>query len=184
MTTVMTLGHQGEGQSDGNWFSKFFVAYIWSPLQALLQINPNTPAYDAEKNTLHNHIMYEWSAEQKNLLLITGHTHQPVFESMTHLERLCKRLQLAQLAKKEEEIKEFQAEIRNREKAFTAVTVDYMNMKPSYFNSGCCCYSDGDITGIEIADGSIRLIKWSLEQGVSGRKILEEKKLEDLVKEL
>ena len=39
-----THGHQGDGQSDGNWFSKFFVAYIWAPLQSLLRINPNTPA--------------------------------------------------------------------------------------------------------------------------------------------
>ncbi len=63
LTIFLTHGHQGDAQSDGNWFSKFFVAYIWAPLQALLRINPNTPAYDAEKKTLHNHFMYEWSAE-------------------------------------------------------------------------------------------------------------------------
>src|SRR4051794_2261806 len=40
-----THGHQGDAASDGNWFSKFFVARIWAPLQAYLRINPNTPAY-------------------------------------------------------------------------------------------------------------------------------------------
>lgn len=33
--------------------------------------------------------------------------------------------------------------------------------KPCYFNTGCCSYSDGDITGIEINDKKIKLIKWS-----------------------
>ncbi len=177
LTIFLTHGHQGDAQSDGNWFSKFFVANIWAPLQAFLRINPNTPAYDAEKKTLHNNIMYEWSSEQKDLLLVTGHTHQPVFASLTHLERLYKNFQLAvheKDAAKEEEIRK---EIRKREKEFAAVSVDYMNMKPSYFNTGCCCFSDGDITGIEIADGCIRLVKWSEEKG---REVLEERMLGEL----
>lgn len=33
--------------------------------------------------------------------------------------------------------------------------------KPCYFNSGCCCYPDGDITGIDIAQAEIRLVRWS-----------------------
>jgi hypothetical protein len=52
-----------------------------------------------------------------------------------------------------------------------------MTMKPVYFNTGCCCFSDGDMTGIEIADGCIRLIKWS---GKNGREVLEEKRLVEL----
>lgn len=175
LTILLTHGHQGDASSDGNWFSKFFVAKIWAPLQAFLRINPNTPAYDAEKKTLHNHIMYEWSAEQQNTILITGHTHQPVFASLTHLERLYKKYQWAETAKDELHMKELKAAIQKREKEFTAVSVDYMSMKPTYFNSGCCCFSDGDITGIEIADGHIRLIKWSLTKN---REILEVMPLE------
>jgi hypothetical protein len=184
LTIFLTHGHQGDAQSDGNWFSKFFVTYIWAPLQSLLRINPNTPANNNEKKTLHNHIMYEWSAEQKGLLLITGHTHQPVFASLTHLERLYKQLQFALQDKNEAAIKEVKAEILKREREFTAVSVDYMNMKPSYFNTGCCCFSDGDITGIEIADGCIRLIKWAIKNGKPKRELLEEKELEELVREL
>lgn len=180
LTLFLTHGHQGDAQSDGNWFSKFFVAKIWAPLQALLRINPNTPAYDAEKKTLHNHIMYEWSSEQKNLLLVTGHTHQPVFASLTHLERLYKQFQLAQKDNNKEQLTSLLDEIKKREKEFTAVSVDYMNMKPSYFNTGCCCFSDGDITGIEISDGYIRLVKWSLVKGRSERKELEKMLLADL----
>lgn len=175
-----THGHQGDSQSDGNWFSKFFVAKIWAPLQAYLRINPNTPAYDMEKKTLHNTIMYDWSSHQKESLLITGHTHQPVFESLTHLERLYKKYQHANNDKDEVRLAELEKEIRKREKEFTAVSIDYMTMKPTYFNSGCCCFSDGDITGIEIAGGCIRLIKWELVDERPKRVVLEERMLEGL----
>ena len=33
-------------------------------------------------------------------------------------------------------------------------------LKPSYFNTGCCCFPDGDVTGLEIIDGEIRLVRW------------------------
>lgn len=175
----LTHGHQGDSQSDGNWFSKFFVAKIWAPLQALLRINPNTPAYDAEKKTLHNSFMYEWSAAQQDLLLVTGHTHQPVFGSLTHLERLYKSFQLAEKENNPEAVKKILHEIRKREREFAAVAMDYMTMRPTYFNTGCCCFSDGDITGIEIADGSIRLIKWTMEEGRPVRKELEKMGLQE-----
>ncbi len=184
LTIFLTHGHQGDAQSDGNWFSKFFVGWIWAPLQALLRINPNTPAYDAEKKTLHNSIMYEWSHAQKKLLLITGHTHQPVFASLTHIERLYKQFQFAGKQNDEQQLQLLLDEIKKREKEFTAVALDYMSMKPSYFNSGCCCFSDGDITGIEIADGCIRLIKWTLVEGKPERQLLEEMELGRLVGEL
>lgn len=173
LNIFLTHGHQGDAQSDGNWFSKFFVAKIWAPLQALLRINPNTPAYDAEKKTLHNSIMYEWSAAQQHLLLITGHTHQPVFASLTHLEKLYKSFQQAEKSKNADDLKKLLDEIKKREKEFAAVSMNYMDMRPTYFNTGCCCFSDGDITGIEIANGEIRLIKWTLEEGISSRIILE-----------
>ena len=31
---------------------------------------------------------------------------------------------------------------------------------PCYFNTGCCSYGDGDVTGIEISGGLIRLVRW------------------------
>ena len=179
-----THGHQGDASSDGNWFSKFFVSRIWAPLQAWLYINPNTPAYDGEKKTLHNDIMYQWSSRQKDLLLITGHTHQPVFASLTHLESLYKRFQWAVKEKNIGEVASLQQEIRKREKEFTAVAVDYMSMRPSYFNTGCCCFTDGDITGIEIAEGHIRLIKWKRKEEGSEREVLESISLAELVHDL
>ncbi|MET0392126.1 MAG: metallophosphoesterase [Chitinophagaceae bacterium] len=178
-------GHQGDAQSDGNWFSKFFVARIWAPLQAWLYINPNTPAYNNEKKTLHNEIMYEWSSLRKDALLITGHTHQPVFGSLTHIERLYKRLQVAEAGKDEAATAEVNREISKTERRFAAIAVDYLTMKPTYFNSGCCCFSDGDITGIEIADGCIRLVKWTMAGSRQPhRQLLEEAPLQELMTRL
>jgi hypothetical protein len=151
-----THGHQGDLQSDGNLFSKFFISKIWAPLQTYLHINPNTPAYNVTLKTEHNRMMYEWSSLQTDVILITGHTHQPVFESLTHYERL------------------------QREKNANL----FKDVKPTYFNSGCCCFEDGDITGIEISDGFIKLIKWKQHDGVSRRFELESATLEILFRKL
>lgn len=180
-----THGHQGDAQSDGNAFSKWFVSFIWGPLQAFLQLNPNTPSCNDERKTLHNQIMYEWSAAQKNLLLITGHTHQPVFNSLTHLERLYLQLEDALKENNTTAIKKIEAEIPRRQREYDFVNASYHKMKPSYFNTGCCCFRDGTITGIEIADGAIRLIKWSYDANKKPLRIVaEEMMLEDLVKKI
>jgi hypothetical protein len=65
----MAHGHQGDKRSDGNAFSKWFVAALWTPVQRFLEIKSNTPAKNFELADKHNIIMYEWSAAQKNLLL-------------------------------------------------------------------------------------------------------------------
>lgn len=177
----LTHGHQGDGQSDGNKFSAWFVAKIWAPLQAFLELNINTPAFNDILKTEHNQFMYEWSSAQENLLLITGHTHQPVFESMTHLERLYRQLLIARQQNDTDAITGLQEEIRFRRQEYDHVSEDYLHLKPTYFNTGCCCFSDGDITGIEIENGEIRLIRWKRDDGVPGRDILEKAMLETLL---
>jgi len=184
LSIYLTHGHQGDMQSDGNWFSKWFVSNVWGPLQAYLEINPNTPATNDHVKTQHNQIMYDWSSRQNNLLLITGHTHQPVFRSLTHLERLYIDLEKAGKQGNGALIKRLQQQINKHvmkgESKFT-----FPGYRPSYFNSGCCCFDDGDITGIEIADGCMRLIKWEYNgAGVSERIVLEEARLQDILTDL
>ena len=176
----MTHGHQGDMQSDGNWFSKWFVSDIWGPFQAYLRINPNTPANNDQLKTVHNEMMYNWSSKRKNMLLITGHTHQPVFRSLTHLESLYEQLNKAKLAFDDEAIKKITAQIAIKEnKAYSMPS--FKGYLDTYFNSGCCCFDDGDITGIEIEAGFIRLIKWQYNNSQkSERLVLEESRLEDL----
>ena len=175
-----THGHQGDRQSDGNAFSKWFVSYIWGPLQNLLEININSPSANDNLKTLHNMYMYDWSAAQKNVLLVTGHTHQPVFNSLTHLERLYQRLEKARTLDDKDAQQKIEAEIPRRKREYDFVNHSFDHMKPSYFNSGCCCFDDGTITGIEICDGFIRLIKWSLVNGKPERIVAEEEMLVSL----
>ena len=179
LAVFMTHGHQGDLQSDGNWLSKWFVSDIWAPLQSYLRINPNTPAFNTQLKTDHTRIMYEWSSERKKMLLITGHTHQPVFRSLTQLESLYASLNKAK--KKGDLVNTAQLEKKISALHLQGDTQpDFYGYLDTYFNSGCCCFNDGDITGIEIADGCIRLIKWRYNHKLSERVVLEECKLEDL----
>jgi predicted phosphodiesterase len=177
LSLFLTHGHQGDLQSDGNWFSKWFVSTIWAPLQSFLKINLNTPANNDFLKTLHNTIMYQWSAEQKNVILITGHTHQPVFASLTHIENLYQRLSVANKNNQTAIAHQLQTQIEKL--AINGVIVpDFAAYKPTYFNSGCCCFDDGDITGIEIEGGMIRLIKWQYNAALQSEKsVLEEANL-------
>lgn len=156
LTIFCTHGHQGDKMSDNNGFSTWIVAHIWAPVQRYLKINVNTPSKDDSLRNKHNKLMHEWSSNRKNLLLITGHTHKPVFASGKYAVKPSHKIE----------------------------GNDGGNLKPSYFNTGCCCFNDGDITGIEIADGHIRLIKWFTKNGSSARMVLEEITLAQLLKDL
>lgn len=156
LTIFCTHGHQGDKMSDNNAFSTWIVAHVWTPLQRYLRINVNTPSKDFSLRNEHNKIMHQWSSRRKNMLLITGHTHHPVFAAGKYSNHPSNKI-----------------EMEANEK-----------LRPSYFNTGCCCFNDGDITGIEIEGGCIRLIKWHQDNTVASRMILEEKKLAELINDL
>ena len=146
ITIFLTHGHQGDKLSDNNGFSTWLVAHIWAPVQRYLRINVNTPSKDDALRNKHNKLMHQWSSSRKNVFLITGHTHNPVFASGKYSSHPSNHINRNTIEKN----------------------------RPTYFNTGCCCFNDGDITGIEIADGFIRLVKWYDENAVSKRKVLEE----------
>lgn len=153
----LTHGHQGDVMSDNNAISTWIIAHIWMPLQRYLRMNINAPSKDFTLRNAHNKLMYEWSSAQKNMALITGHTHKPVFASGKYLDHPSNKIDTH----------------HNEEQ-----------LKPSYFNTGCCCYADGDITGIEIADGKIMLVKWYNEEIKPERVVLEEVSFETLIADL
>ena len=162
LSVFVTHGHQGDKMSDNNSFSTWLVSHIWRPLQRYLDINVNTPAKDYILRDRHNIMMYEWSKTKRDLLLVTGHTHKPVFASGLYSNHPSNRI--------------YEGELTD---------IDTRNtMKPSYFNSGCCCYNDADITGIEIADDKIALIKWHWVNNASERVVLEEAELKKVVNDL
>lgn len=179
-----THGHQGDQKSDGNAFSTWFVAAIWTPLQRFLEISINSTSDSFELVDKHNIIMYEWSATQKDLVFISGHTHKPVFASLDHIERLNKQLEKAKTSGDAAAIENIEAELEKRKAEYAGKQFHKTMVIPSYFNSGCCCFSDGDITGIEIEGDNIRLVKWKEENGQSHRLVLEESPLSYLFEKI
>ncbi len=157
-------GHQGDLRSDGNTFSKWIVANIWSPLQRLLKISINSLSDSLDNISLHNEIMYRWSAKQEaGLNLVAGHTHQPIFQSLTHFDQLIIRLEKVQT---EEERKYIESELHRIRNQFPKDYQPRRPEKPTYYNSGCCCFDDGDITCLEITASGVKLVKWKEERVV------------------
>lgn len=171
---LLTHGHQGDRKSDGNAFSKWFVAAVWTPIQRYLEISIDRISDSFELIDRHNIIMYDWSATQQNVLFISGHTHKPVFASLDHIDRLAKQLKIATAANDAEAVQLFGQAMEKRKLEYAGKKILKTMVHPSYFNTGCCCFADGDITGIEIENGYIRLIKWDKDGNTITRKLLDE----------
>lgn len=180
----MTHGHQGDLVSDSNAFSKWFVGRIWVPIQRWLDFNVNTPAKDFHLRDRHNQIMYEWTLQRSNTILITGHTHKPVFESLSHLQRLAKQLEQARQQEDVQKESDIQTEIKKKKAEYGTkeAIAPAEAIRPAYYNTGCCCFNDGDITGMEIADGNLRLVRWHThkQNGNILRQVCEEASLQNI----
>jgi hypothetical protein len=118
--------------------------------------------------------MYDWAAKQDGLVMIAGHTHRPVFNSKTHLQQLLDELRELEGLPPAERPQDYEKQVSALRKK-----IDYVRRKdrqceeeaggdrsrPCYFNTGCCSFGDGDITGLEIANGELRLVRWPDSDG-------------------
>jgi predicted phosphodiesterase len=166
-------GHQGTRESDHlRKLSQPAVRHLWKPLQKRLNRPWNTPALDWNLRERHDRAMFAW-AKRSNAkpVLIAGHTHRPVFgESVADekAERSPQELAAALADARAEpgqagekaanlwaELEWTKAEERRLQGLRLTVS------PPCYFNTGCCSFGDGDVTGIEIADSEIRLVRWA-----------------------
>ena len=173
---LLVHGHQGDARSDQwAWLSRWVIRWLWRPYQRLTQAQVNTPATQYDLRHKLNRAMYAWAARQSKLILIAGHTHHPVFRSMSHEAQLTLELAgfearvgmspsrdvLEQHALLLSRLEWVRTEEQDAQRHSEGVTF----AKPCYFNTGCCSYDDGDITGIEIVDGEIRLVRWPDDEG-------------------
>lgn len=186
-------GHQGRFFEDKAWkISRWAVQLVWKTIQKILHIGIDGPAENFRLREDLERKYYNWGKAHK-VLLVCGHTHQAIFGSLTHFDRL--QISVTELGKRQkdappEEKDKIQQEIEAKEKIIAGILFRRMGIPPKsfekpasravpcYFNSGCCGYTNG-ITCIEIDQGQIRLIKW--ERETTSRKILVEENLEHII---
>jgi predicted phosphodiesterase len=157
-------GHQGTADSDKHAkLSRFAVRVGWRRAQIILAHPWNTPSADwalRGEQALH---LSTWAA-RGHRVLIAGHTHLPVFYGSPDTPDPAAGTssagtadidpaKAAALAAAHQAFAEAEATRLEHQKPFELDT-------PCYFNTGCCSFGDGDITGIELAEGEIRLVRW------------------------
>jgi hypothetical protein len=172
-TLFLAHGHQGSRFGDRHQrIARFAVRNFWRPAQRLLRSPWTTPAADFELRERHDRALYRWAARHRHVVLIAGHTHRPVFMSESLSRKVSRELLNARLGLADQpdapdlrrRVASLRAELEWIRTGSTngsrGIRSPGNGIKPCYFNTGCCSFPDGDITGIEISEGSIRLVRW------------------------
>jgi UDP-2,3-diacylglucosamine pyrophosphatase LpxH len=185
---VLVHGHQGSADANDGPFVRvraFAVRRGFTWLQKAFNLSGNTPARDHALRNPHSIAMRDWALAQGKeskdnpVILIAGHTHQPVFGTS------------APEVSTRRELKAVQAEYAAAPTPMLAAELEMLSTLPygdpaepmevpCYFNTGCCCFHDGDVTGIEIADERIRLVRWLDDEREPVRKVLARDFLRDV----
>jgi len=161
-------GHQtSQWIVNHNRWIQFFLRYGANPLH----VKNHTVAHNSRKRFRTERRAYDF-ASRKKVLAIIGHTHRPLFESMSkidsiqfEIERLCRKYPKSDQPKKIErqvgllkadllELADKEAHRRERGSLYR----DHL-VVPGLFNSGCVLGKRG-MTALEINDGIIRLVYW------------------------
>jgi predicted phosphodiesterase len=156
----------------------YLLRYIAKPAG----IRNYSVSYKSRKRYAIEQTVYDFS-NRAGIISIIGHTHRPLFESLSkvdflnyRIEDLCRAYPSAGLERRkhiEGEIARMKADLDEcYRKGFrkSLRSGRYGNITiPSIFNSGCAIGKRG-VTAIEIEDGMIRLVHWyngSLKGGIS-----------------
>lgn len=149
--------------------SAFVVRYISHPLG----IKNYSVAFNSRKRYQVEKRVYDF-ARSKKILAVIGHTHRPLFESLSkidslkfNIEKYCRLYpsvkpgRQKELEKLIEENKLELEELLQRRKSENYGENLYARipMVPCLFNSGCCIGKNG-VTAIEIFGGEIELVYW------------------------
>ena len=148
-TLFLVHGHQGTLDSGRwRWLSRLFVRYVWRPIQRRTGLSATTPARDYALRAKHDRAMLEWArAHKPGVVLITGHTHRPVFARSVPdppptrpVAELGRELERVLAAHDHEAAAGVRAELEYARtwgrRPRKGVTVE----PPCYFNTGCCSF--------------------------------------------
>lgn len=158
-------GHQGS--SNVGRAARLFVRYVWRNWQRLTKMASTTPSQDWELRQKHDVALYRWALSKRDdpgVILFAGHTHRPVFKAQNHVDKLTRELEELEHGLEERETLERRQALKAelewvRASQFQAPEAIRMEA-PCYFNTGCCSFSDGFVTGLEIVDGKVQLVRW------------------------
>jgi len=164
-------GHQSMAAYEKhNAWVGFVLKYIATPLH----IKNYEVSHNSAKQFRTEKRVYDF-AKSKRLLTVIGHTHRPLFESMSKIEsvkfeveRLCRKYPKADAKKQariESRIATFKEELARMEAGededdvHTSSLYSENLVVPSVFNSGCVLGKRG-MTALEIEGGTLRLVHW------------------------
>jgi len=158
-----------------DYLSEFIVRYLAKPLS----IRNTSVSGDSRRRYRTERRIYR-ASRRLGIVSIAGHTHRPLFESLSKYDSL--RWSIEELlrawpgageeekAKIEESVAVYKSEIgrlRKREKDLRLSESLYGEgslLVPTLFNSGCATGRHG-MTAIEIGDGAISLVQWTGAKG-------------------
>lgn len=189
---VLTHGHQGTTFSDRLAFaSRFFVRRFWRPWQRRTGHSITSLSQDYGLRHQHEIALSRWAASQNRVVLVTGHTHHPVFAGeaketllMRQEAELEDQLETQQdpflRSDMERRLTQLRSELRYRDARAEGHLLRAGDSNDAYFNAGCCSYRSGSITGIELADAEIRLVRWHQQESEPQREVLRSRALREL----
>jgi UDP-2,3-diacylglucosamine pyrophosphatase LpxH len=169
-TILLFHGHQATIFFERfNGVSGFFLRHVANRLR----IHNFPVMYESQKKYLTEHRVYSFSTSRK-VVSIIGHTHRPLFESLSkidtlrfRIEQLCRDHSMASpraRAAIETAISSCRAELerlweKDRKNGLRSSLYSEHLSIPCLFNSGCAIGKRG-FTAIEIAGGQIALVHW------------------------
>jgi hypothetical protein len=182
-TLFLVHGHQGTIDS-GNLLvvpvSRFVVRFVWGTLQRRLGFANTSPATQAVLRGKHDRAMAAWSdTHPEKIVTVAGHTHHPVFPGTmppdSKAEAAAAEQNYQAALKSGTDV--YRARAARELARFRALRDDVYEppklARPCYFNTGCCSFGDGDITGLEFSDGKVKLVRWLEDGGGAVPKELE-----------
>ncbi|HLP59976.1 MAG TPA: metallophosphoesterase [Candidatus Deferrimicrobium sp.] len=165
------------GHQAGNWIFKkihWLIHIVLRIFANSLRIRNYTVAQNNRKKFKVEKRVYDFARKTK-IMAIIGHTHRPLFESLSKkenlrfkIENLCREYPAANAAKKKvlekriTKVKKALQEILHKKEEDLISNLYNSNLEPlipCIFNSGSAIGKRG-ITSIEISHGNIRLIYW------------------------
>jgi len=188
---MVVHGHEGDLFSDElHNITQVILRWFKKIVERIFGKSPSA-AENSRVRSSRAKLLYKWG-KRNRMIVIAGHTHLAYFESISltrirykAIHNLEKTLQTGPQVnisvKKRDELV--------RMKRFRTVHDHFWKKNeslpegslPLYFNTGCCKYEDG-LTGIEIAEGRISLVKWTyVSGGAPNREVLASRRISEIL---